>query len=94
MIRFVENGLEEPTKQVQFLPCVYQLKIRIYLVYIMFRNTKFAQYLERRQGHIHTKILLTISKNKFKMEKINYKQTHIPVAISLLWYKTQEFVTH
>ena len=33
-------------------------------------------------------------KNKFTIKETNYKQTHIPVAISLSWYKTEMFVTH
>ena len=40
------------------------------------------------------KMQQTLGKIKFTTEEINYKQTHIPVAISLLWYKIEVFITH
>ena len=40
------------------------------------------------------KMYQTFGKNKFTIEETNYKQTHIPVAISQQRYKTEVLVSH
>ena len=48
---------------VQLLISLYRLKIRIYIIHIMCKSTKFTQYLEQTNRHVHTKMQQTYSRN-------------------------------
>ena len=73
-----------------FLFGLYQLKIRIYIVDIMFRKTKFS--VESKGTDMFTqKCNKLVRENEFTLEETSYKQTRILVSI---FFKCKMSVCH